>query len=404
MKIHSAAEHLEQFLKTVIRNTINDRLFFRATSLAFTSVISMVPLTMIIYSFGGFDRLGNRLMEGIGKLLLPDGNDGIILAFSTFTTNARKLGTWGTLLFLFAAIMLFNAMETHLNDIFRARPRKGPIMRFGMYIASIALISLVLGAGFGTITGLMNVWKQVPGQIQTVFRPALSVLGSMLGMMMLFGLMSAARVKLKSAALGSFIGAISLQAAKLGFTLWTTYSVRQSIIYGSLVFIPLLLIWLSVAWVVILISAEITYAHQIDAGRRPPLKYATPADETEVSWKVFLALADDFRTGRKPPGVKTLANRLSVDERRVDTILRRLEDGGMIHQVMHNHQGFIPAKAPADLIASDVFAVITGWNSQNIHNLSDEAFSLIRNGLENSLSDRSIRSFLVDEEGNSKLR
>ena len=401
MGFKKSFEQLKQFLKVVVRNIIDDRLFFRGTSLAFTSILSMVPLTMIIYSFGGFDHLGERLMEGIGKLLLPEGNEGIIRAFSTFTTNARRLGTWGTLLFLFAALMLFNAMETHLNDLFRARPRKGPILRFGMYIASMALISLVLGVGFRPISSMINAWKNIPLNLQLILGPILSVLGSMLGMMMLFELMCAARVKLRSAALGSFIGALGLQAAKFGFTIWTTHSVRQSIIYGSLVFIPLLMIWMSVAWIVILISAEITYAHQIEAGKKPPLKYSSPSDDTEVSWKVFLALADDFRLGIKPPGIKKLANKLSLDERRVDMILHRLEDGGLVHQVVSHPPGFIPAKAPADLNAAEVFAVITGWNVQNDYETEDEAFSIIRRSIESSLSKRTVRSFLVEEDKKS---
>ena len=403
MKIQESAEQLKIFLKAVIRNIVDDRLFFRATSLAYTSFISLVPLTMIIYSFGGFDQLGKRLMEGVEKLLLPEGTEGIIRTISTFTNNARRLGTWGTLLFLFAAVMLFNAMESHLNDIFRARPRKGPALRIGMYIASLALVSLVFGVGFGPLSGMMDVWNSVPGLMQRVLGPALSILGSMLGLMLLFGLISAARVKFRSAALGAFIGALGLQAAKFGFTLWTTHSVRQSIIYGSLVFIPLLLIWLNVAWIVILISAEITYAHQIDAGRKPPLHYATPADETEAGWKVFLSLANDFRLGKKPPGVRNLSNRLSIDERRVDTILKRLEEGEIVHQLLHHPPGFIPAKAPADLKAADVFTVITGWNRQEDSKTVNEAFPIIRDGIKSSLAERTVRSFLIEEEENSKF-
>ncbi len=397
MDMRQTLKQLKQFLKTVIRNVIADRVFFRATSLAYTSVISLVPLTMVIYAFGGFNQLSSRLLEAMGKLLLPESNNEILLAFNTFTSNARRLGTWGTLLFLFAAIMLFNALESHLNDIFRVCPRKGPILRVGMYVASLALISLVLGAGFGPISGMLEAWNRVPVPGQQLLGIILSILGAMIGMMLIFGLMSAARVKISSALLGSFIGALSLQAAKYGFTIWTTHSVRQSIIYGSVVFIPLLLIWLSVAWIIILVAAEITYAHQIEAGRKPPLKYATPADETEVGWKVYLALADDFRMGKNPPGIKALAIRLSVDERRVDHILERLEDGGLVHQVSHYPSGYIPAVAPADLNASQVFAVITGWNWNNKHEDTEDAFSLIREGMEKSLGNRSVRSFLIDE-------
>jgi len=397
MDMRQTFTRLNHFLKTVIRNVIADRVFFRATSLAYTSVISLVPLTMVIYAFGGFDQLGIRLLESTGKLLLPESNEVMLLAFNTFTSNARRLGTWGTLLFLFAAIMLFNAMESHLNDIFRARPRKGPILRVGLYVASLALISLVMGVGFRSISGMFEVWESVSVPGRQLLGLILSILGAMVGMMLIFGLMSAARVKFRSALLGTFIGSLSLQAAKYGFTFWTTHSARQSIIYGSVVFIPLLLIWLSVAWIVILVAAEITYAHQIEAGRKPPLKYATPADETEVGWMVYLALADDFRLGKSPPGIKALASRLSADERRVDQILERLEDGGLVHQVSQHPSGYIPAVAPADLKASQVFRVITGWNRDEDRENAVDAFSLIGDGMEKSLGNRSVRSFLINE-------
>lgn len=389
-------DRLKRFLTTVIQNVVSDRVFFRATSLAFTSVISMVPLTMVIFAFGGFEQLGNRLLEAFGLFLLPETNEEMLQVFDTFTSNARRLGTWGTLLFLFAAIMLFNAMETHLNDIFRARSRKGPILRIGMYVSSLVLISLVFGAGFGPISGMLDAWDKIAGPGQTALGIVLSILGAMAGMMMIFGLMSAARINFKSALLGSFIGALTFQAAKYGFTFWTSHSVRQSIIYGSVVFIPLLLIWLSVAWIVILVAAEITYAHQIGAGRKPLLRFATPTYEVESGWRIFLSLVDDFVVGKKPPGIKALAARLSLDERRVDIMLQRLEKGGLVHRVKSTPTGFVPAVAPADLNATTVFAVISGWNNKSGSEDSENAMNMLRGGMEAALGDRKVRSFISE--------
>ena len=139
------------FFRVVVQNTINDRVFFRAGSLAFRTILSLVPLTMVIYAFGGFDQLGVRLMQGLGRIVMPENSDQFLTDFLMFTDNARRLGGWGTLFFLIMAILLFNAMETHLNDIFRARPQKEPLIRVALYIASLALISLVFGVGFGPI-------------------------------------------------------------------------------------------------------------------------------------------------------------------------------------------------------------------------------------------------------------
>lgn len=401
MDFRTMFDRLKRFLTAVAQNIVNDRVFFRATSLAFTSVISMVPLTMVIFAFGGFEQLGIRLLDAFGKLLLPETNEEMLQVFGTFTSNARRLGTWGTLLFLFAALMLFNAMETHLNDIFRARSRKGPISRIGMYVSSLVLISLVFGAGFGPITGMLEAWDKIVLPGQTVLGIILSILGATAGMMMIFGLMSAARINFRSALLGSFIGALTFQAAKYGFTFWTSNSARQSIIYGSVVFIPLLLIWLSVAWIVILVAAEITYAHQIGAGKKPPLRFSTPTYEVESGWRVYLTLVNDFILGKKPPGVKTIAARLSLDERRVDIMLQRLEEGDLVHKVRSSPIGFVPAVAPADLRAATVFSIISGWDKISGNRESEDALNMLRNGMETALGDRSVRSFVLENETDS---
>ena len=241
----------KRFMVSVGRKAADDRLMARSSSLAFSTVLSLVPLTMVIYSFGGFDQLGDRVISAVVKILLPDGQDEMLQAFSKFTNSARRLGTWGSLLFLATAVLLFNSMERHLNDIFEARPHKGPVVRLGLYISSLVLISLLFGAGFGPVTGLSNVWNEISSSVRRIAGGLLSILGVAAGLMLLFGLLSAAKIKLKSSLLGSVIGAMMFQGAKIGFTLWTTYSVRQSIIYGSLVFIPLLLIWVYLAWIII---------------------------------------------------------------------------------------------------------------------------------------------------------
>lgn len=385
-------------MRTVGGNVVDDQVLSRATSLAFTTVISLVPLTMVVFSFGGFDQFGTSLFRSFSQFLVPEGNEEMIRALDTFTNNARRLGAFGTMLFLVAAVMLLNATENHLNSIFRARARRGLVRRFGMYIAALALISFMFGSGFGPISGMLDAWQRVSPPGQQVIGVILSILGTMIGMMMLFTLLCDAKVRFRNSLVGSFIGALGFQAAKYGFTLWTTKSVRQSVIYGSVVFIPKLLIWLSVAWLVFLIAAEITYAKQIGAGRMTPLKTGTPADETEIGWKLYLTLSEDFRRGNRPPGLKDLAHRISADERQVDILLKRLEHGGLIHQVTQHPVGFLPAVAPADLSASRVFDVITGWSEIDGNTDIGDATRLIRNGISSSLGARSVRSFLTEDQ------
>ena len=389
-------KRLGRFLSTVFRNIVEDQVFFRSTSIAFTTMITLVPITMVVFSVGGFDQLGYRILETLSRFLFPEGNDEAFRTFNAFTFNARKLGAWGTLIFLFTAVMLLNSLEMHLSAIFKTRPKRGLVQRIATYLASLALTSFLFGAGFGPISGMLDAWNRVPPPEQRVMGILLSLMGAMAGMMMLFGLLNSAKIRFRSAALGSFIGAVGFQAAKLGFTVWTTYSVRQSIIYGSMVFLPLLLVWLNIAWLIVLTAAEITDAHQKGAGRRPSLKTGTPADETDVGWRLYLELSRDFLRGSRPPGIKDLAARLQVDDRRADVALERLMAGGLVHRVDKRPHGYIPARDLSETSAAAVLSVAAGLNPEE--EAAGVAAGAMRNGFTAAAGERSVRSFLPETE------
>ena len=397
MKAPDFLTRLRRFTSVVIRNVINDQIFFRGTGLAFTTTLAIVPLIMVVFSFGGFDQWGNRVLDAVGEFLLPGGNEAIVSAVRSFTENAGRLSTWGSILFLASAVMLLNAVENHLNSIFRARPHRRPVARFALYIASLLLISFVFAAGFGPVSGMIDAWYRVPAAGQKILGAVLSLMGATLGMTLLFSLLSAARIRLQSALVGSFIGALAFQAAKFGFTFWTANSVRQSVIYGSLVFLPKFLIWQDLAWVIFLVSAEITYAYQIGAGRENPFRYGSPADETELGWRLYLTIARDFVQGLDPPDVRDLAARLSSNESRLTDILIRLEEDNLIRASAGSPPSYLPASDLERINADRVLESVTGWSRQDPMEDSADAAVHIRRGIQQALGGRTVRSFLDDE-------
>ncbi len=399
MNIRESLKRLKRFLTVVISNVVNDQVFVRATGLAFTTMLTIVPVIMVIFSFGGFNQLSLRILDGIGDFLLPDGDDAIMRGIQQFTENAGRLNAWASVLFLASATMLLNAVESHLNSIFRARPHRGAISRFGMYVASLLLISFIFGSGFGPISGIIAAWEQFPLASHKILGNILSIIGSTLGMTILFTLLSAAKIKVRNALIGSFFGALAFQAAKQGFAFWTANSVRQSIIYGSVVFIPKLLIWLDLAWIIFLVSAEITWAAQRGAGRIKPLRQGSPADETELGWRLFLEIADNFSVGKDPPNVRDLAATLSTNEAQLSGILQRLEDDGLVRTVAGHPPGYLPASDLGRIKGHDVLGSVAGWSSNNDAGEPGDASVYILKGIRTALAERDIRSFL--EEKNS---
>ena len=73
----------------------------------------------------------------------------------------------------------------------------------------------------------------------------------------------------RAAVVGSLVGALLWEAAKLGFQIYVVTAVPYSAIYGSLGLIPLFLFWIYVTWLIVLFGLILTYTLQTLGGRRP---------------------------------------------------------------------------------------------------------------------------------------
>ena len=75
---------------------------------------------------------------------------------------------------------------------------------------------------------------------------------------LLYALLPARRVPIKSAIWGGLLAALGFEVAKYGFRLYVTTFPTYQIIYGTLAVVPLFLFWIYVSWYVILVGAAVT--------------------------------------------------------------------------------------------------------------------------------------------------
>ena len=159
-------------------------------------------------------------------------------------------------------------------------------------------------------------------------------------------------------------------------------------------FIPLLLIWVNLAWIIILGAAEITYAHQNSAGRLKRLPRRTPAEETEEGWRLYMKIAEKFGNGEKPPGIRDLADALRIDERLVSILIKRFEDNGLLFRVSSRGHGYVPSISPEKLSSVRVLSAISGWAMDNTASGNNEAGTLIRNAVRKTFDGKTVEDFL----------
>ncbi|PKO49504.1 MAG: hypothetical protein CVU28_16080, partial [Betaproteobacteria bacterium HGW-Betaproteobacteria-21] len=122
-----------------------------ASSLAFTTLLALVPLiTVTISMFGnmpGMDEIGASLKTFLLQNLLPDRAGQIITTYAIqFSQKAARLTLIGTILLAITALLLLATIERVFNHIWGVRKPRRMLLRITVYWFVLTLGPVVLGA------------------------------------------------------------------------------------------------------------------------------------------------------------------------------------------------------------------------------------------------------------------
>ncbi|MDC7221688.1 MAG: YihY family inner membrane protein [Spirochaetales bacterium] len=362
-----------EYVKKLFKLIVRDRIPAKSTSLAYTTILAMVPLMTMLISFGSRELVEGPVKDLITTIILPTSQDTIFLHLTSFAENSRKLGTWGLTITIVVVFLLINKIEIEVNALLRARPNRSILTRLAIYFITIIAGALTIGGSFSLTNDLISLisWE-LPAAFST-FQTIFSSLGSMvligLTILLLIKLVSSARLKTKSALVGAVTGAIVWELTKKIFSLWATYSIRNSVIYGSLFMIPILFIWLNLAWIIILSSLEIAYLHQhpdyllfIEENRH------APSIQAVMTMEIFLTIKEKFQEGEKAPQLEDLTFQTGLPEVEVLSLLDRLLKYVLI--VKTDQRGYVPASDPDHVSHNDLIRAALDEESVN-SSLSD---------------------------------
>jgi membrane protein len=327
---------LETLLQTLWRDTLRfpwrntamtlrerfgeDRLGVTASSLTFTTTISLVPLftvALAIFSaFPMFARLQDSLQKWLIQSLVPENIAKQVLSYlNQFAAKAGEMGWAGALALLVTALALILTIDRKLNDIWRVRESRPFAQRVLVYWAvltlgplllagSLSLTSYALSASKGLVTSL-------PGALKFLLTTLQFVLMSV-GMAALYRYVPNTRVRWSHALVGGFFVAIALELAKKLLSWYLSTVPTYSVVYGTFASVPILLVWIYLAWVIVLLGAVVTaYLPSLLSGiaRRAD----TPGWSFMLALEMLQLLRDARRGDERGMSLEAIAHKLRVD-------------------------------------------------------------------------------------------
>ncbi|MEZ5647158.1 MAG: YihY family inner membrane protein [Burkholderiaceae bacterium] len=297
-----------------------DRLGVTASSLTFTTLISLVPLftvALAVFSaFPMFDRLQDTLQSWLVRSMVPENIARPVLQYLTqFSAKAGKMGWTGALVFLITALALILTIDRKLNDIWRVRRSRGLTQRVLVYWAVLTLGPLALALSLSFSTYLLGASRGVVGELRGTTEFFIQLLQFAVvtgGVAALYRYVPNTFVRWPHALLGGFFVATGFELGKKLLAWYLAEVPTYSVVYGTFATLPILLVWIYLAWVIVLLGAVV-------AAYLPSLLSGIARRGGTPGWHFQLALEVLGELGRSAGEVQRgltldeLALRLRVD-------------------------------------------------------------------------------------------
>ena len=320
-----------------------DHMGLTASSLTFTTSIALVPFftvaLAVFTAFPMFSNMQGALQGWLIDSLIPDNIARQVLGYLTqFSRQANKLGAAGLGILLITAIALILTIDRTLNGIWRVKNPRPFAQRVLIYWSAITLGPVLLGASLALTASVVTTTSGLVGTLPFSLRFLLGTFQFFLiaaGLAALYRYVPNTYVKWTHAWVGGVFAAAGIELAKKALALYLSKVPTYSMIYGAFATLPILLIWIYVAWVIVLLGAVI-------AAYLPSLLAGVAKRGTGHGWQFQLAvevlqrLSSLRRTAQLGCSASSLALTLQIDVLQLEPVLETLTELAWVGQLIPN--------------------------------------------------------------------
>jgi len=266
---------LFRFLQDLVRSFLRHGCASLAASLAFFSLLSLFPLVFLLLYGLSFvvsqDVIGEQVLLSFLKGFLPSLGEHVVKELHR--VSALETVRWAVFLtFVWFGGLVFYELDYALNVVFESTWRRHPLISIGIAIASLAATEVVLLLSFGA-TQIVDFLTRYAPRLWGLDLLALAAHDlsltytipfalAFVAVMVLYRLVPRRRPQWREAMIGALTFSLLWVGAKLLFVTYSTYATVYGDLYGSLVEVILLLLWVYYSAALLLFGAEVAHRLQ----------------------------------------------------------------------------------------------------------------------------------------------
>jgi membrane protein len=351
------ALRLLRYPAALVRDWLAGELSVRAMSLAYTTLLSLVPL--MVFSFSILKGLGasTDLRFFLREFFRPLGNSANQLTESVlqFVANMRGdvLGAIGLAFLTYTVISTIQKVETSFNFVWRIDRPRSLARRFTEYLSVMIIGPVLLTVALELLTSAEH--SLVAQWLGSV--PLLAWISNALGELIPYAIVTIVftfmyaftpntRVEFRPALIGGVTAGIIWALVGKAFAAFIVYSSQMIVVYAGFAIVLTTLIWVYLSWLILLIGAQLAFYVQFPQylrhGYEP--KALTGSAREQIGLSVMYLIGRDYLTGKTHWTAASLAAELDQTSAALAPVLECLEESGLI--VTAERERLVPGRAP----------------------------------------------------------
>ena len=359
-------------IKTInltVQAFLNRDLQIKSMAITYQTVFAMVPALALLLAISkgfGFQEIVEKELytyfpsqsKALGTAL------GFVDSYMAEASSGILVGV-GLIVLLWTLISLLSNIEDAFNNIWDIKAGRTTIQKIKDYIAIFLLIPILMILSSGiSIFMSSTVMAAVPFAFMTPMVNAFMELTPLVltwaAFTLCFWLIPHTQVEFKFAAISGAFCAVAFEVLQLLFLHGQIYVSKYNAIYGSFAFLPLMLIWLQLSWLLLLSGCGLTYSLQNVFSYNFFGNLNTVAESyfRKVLLVVTAVIYRRFHLGLPAPTRNSLSMIYGLPIRMVSNIADRLKRAGLIqmNEVSDGKDdpGLIPTTDTDRILVKDV--------------------------------------------------
>ncbi|MBF6570196.1 MAG: YihY family inner membrane protein [Candidatus Binataceae bacterium] len=335
-----------------MENFLANNDLLRASALTYTVALSIVPILALAFSvlkgLGGYNEL-RPVMDRVLALGAPHTSQQLMTYVSR--TNAAAIGSAGAVFLLITVVSTMGTIESAFNEIWRVSRSRSYLRKFTDYLSVLFTVPLLMVAALTLTTVFTARVTQVP-----LITAAMPYMIAWAAFFFLYVFFPYTHVNYKAALIGSIIAAVLFQVVQWAYVRFQIGVASYEAIYGALAAVPIFLVWIYIAWSIVLFGAEI--AATIQRGTAySQLSPGSPEFPYVAALHILLRLSDQHLRGARPLTTTGFASELGVDLTAIVPIIARLRNAGLIIEAgtepKTSRHGFVLGRLPSTIRLSE---------------------------------------------------